>query len=241
LTIYKGIEITRPYNLSPDLLRKYESWGLIPEAPRGSNNYRQYSELHKAFFETTRNMLVGFSWTEVAAIMKLLVFHEHDEAIMLAIEYQQEKVKQYKESKQVISQLRHSIEHSQKEGLFPKKKDQKVTIGEVAKVIDLPVSTLRVWEKEGLFTPLRGENGYRYFDQGLIDTLLVVKSLRAAGLSFQQCLDILNDLEKNQHKDIIHVLENRAEELKEYIQKGLKALRYLDELMDIIQFEFLKL
>ena len=39
------------------------------------------------------------------------------------------------------------------------------TIGEVSKIFDLPISTLRYYDKEGLFPDLTRINGFRKFTE----------------------------------------------------------------------------
>jgi DNA-binding transcriptional MerR regulator len=229
---YRGIDITRPFHLSPDLLRRYETWRIIPRAKRGENNYRLYTETHKEFFQTSRKMLIGFSWTEVAKMMNCLVKKDSEGATVLAIEFQAKLVENYKEGKRVISQLRKTIsKQGTTEHSLAKRIDRLITISEASDIINLPVSTLRVWEQHHLFEAVRGDNNYRYFNKKLLNRLFIIKLLRLSGLGFNQCQDILTEIEQKNFNEIINVLEKRLVEMKIEINNGLKALGHLNDLI----------
>jgi DNA-binding transcriptional MerR regulator len=234
---YRGIDITRPLNLSSDLLRKYESWKLIPAAQRQKgNNYRIYTEVHKQFFIHSRKMLDGFSWTEVAKIMSRLVKGEVEEATVLAIELQAIRGKTYKQNQNVIDQLHQSI-GDQIENSYINLSSMKrhLMIREVSDLLNVPISTLRVWEQQKLFEPIRKGNNYRYFNQELVSRLFVIKLLRLSGLSFEQCSEILEDLDKKNYQEILSVLEKRIVEMKKEIKEGLKALGYFNDLVNFLE------
>ena len=233
MRIYRGIEITKPFNLSADLLRKYETWGFIPNAPRGKNNYRQYTELHKRFFEASRHMMAGYSWTEVAKMMRHLVNKERESAIILAVEFQAELVNNYKESTLVIEQLQSTL--SSQEITPQVQMDGAVTYKEVSKRLSLPISTLRVWEQQELFEANRGENNYRYFNGALINKLFIIKLLRLSGMGFEQCREILKGIEKKNYRDILPILQSRIVDMREQMNKGLKSLGTLNELVTYLE------
>lgn len=48
------------------------------------------------------------------------------------------------------------------------------SIGEISKMFDLPISTLRYYDKEGLFPHLKRVNGVRKFSENEIETLRVI-------------------------------------------------------------------
>ena len=52
------------------------------------------------------------------------------------------------------------------------------SIGEISKMFDLPISTLRYYDKEGLFPHLKRVNGVRKFSENEIETLRVIDCLK---------------------------------------------------------------
>ncbi len=59
------------------------------------------------------------------------------------------------------------------------------TIGEVSKMLDIPVSTLRYYDKEGLFPGMRRDSGIRKFSEQEIDALRVIECLKKSGLEIK--------------------------------------------------------
>ena len=52
------------------------------------------------------------------------------------------------------------------------------TIGQVSEMFELPVSTLRYYDKEGLFPDIKRISGIRKFDEKEIEAIRVIECLR---------------------------------------------------------------
>ena len=59
------------------------------------------------------------------------------------------------------------------------------TIGQVAEMFDLPISTLRYYDKEGLFPTLERKSGIRKFSDVEIDALRIIECLKSSGLEIK--------------------------------------------------------
>ena len=59
------------------------------------------------------------------------------------------------------------------------------TIGQVSEMFDLPVSTLRYYDKEGLFPELNRTSGIRQFTEKEIETLRVIECLKKTGMEIK--------------------------------------------------------
>lgn len=59
------------------------------------------------------------------------------------------------------------------------------TIGQISEMFDLPVSTLRYYDKEGLFPELNRTSGIRQFTEKEIETLRVIECLKKTGLQIK--------------------------------------------------------
>lgn len=59
------------------------------------------------------------------------------------------------------------------------------TIGEVSKLFGLPISTLRYYDKEGLFPGLLRESGIRKFSEKEIEALRIIECLKKSGLEIK--------------------------------------------------------
>lgn len=59
------------------------------------------------------------------------------------------------------------------------------TIGQVSEMFGLPVSTLRYYDKEGLFPSMERKNGIRKFGETELEALRVIECLKASGLEIK--------------------------------------------------------
>ena len=59
------------------------------------------------------------------------------------------------------------------------------TIGQVSEMFDLPISTLRYYDKQRLFPEMTRVSGIRKFDDTEIDALSVIECLKRSGLEIK--------------------------------------------------------
>lgn len=59
------------------------------------------------------------------------------------------------------------------------------TIGQVSKMFNLPISTLRYYDKEGLFPELERSSGIRQFGEQDLEALRVIECLKRSGLEIK--------------------------------------------------------
>lgn len=59
------------------------------------------------------------------------------------------------------------------------------TIGQVSEMFGLPISTLRYYDKEGLFPNMERQSGIRKFSENEIEALRVIECLKTSGLEIR--------------------------------------------------------
>ena len=59
------------------------------------------------------------------------------------------------------------------------------TIGQVSTMFDLPVSTLRYYDKEGFFPNLERKGNIRYFSDNELEALRIIECLKKSGLEIK--------------------------------------------------------
>lgn len=59
------------------------------------------------------------------------------------------------------------------------------TIGQVSEMFGLPISTLRYYDKEGLFPNMPRSSGIRKFDQKEIEAIRVIECLKQSGMKIK--------------------------------------------------------
>ena len=92
------------------------------------------------------------------------------------------------------------------------------SIGELAKLLEMPTSTLRYYDAQGLLVPeIRKNNKYRYYSEEQILDAMNIIQLKRMGISLQNIKLIL------EHKKLGDV-KNNLEELLEKYQKEIDEL-----------------
>lgn len=59
------------------------------------------------------------------------------------------------------------------------------TIGQISEMFNIPVSTLRYYDKEGLFPNMKRESDIRKFDDSEIETLRIIECLKKSGMEIK--------------------------------------------------------
>ena len=72
----------------------------------------------------------------------------------------------------------------------------------MSELLDISMDTLRNWERNGLLTVKRKDNGYRVYTDEDIRQLKIIRSLRCANYSLEAILRLLQHLSQNPDTDI---------------------------------------
>ncbi len=106
----------------------------------------------------------------------------------------------------------------------------KYTIGEVSKLRNIPISTIRYYDKEGLLPYVeRKETGYRVFDDNDLQMLSWIEVFRKIGMSIKDIRQFVN-LEKQgdstlqQRQDMLIEQKHRIEAQMNELSKELELL-----------------
>ena len=62
------------------------------------------------------------------------------------------------------------------------------TIGQVSAMFNLPVSTLRYYDKEGFFPNLERKGNIRYFSDNELEALRIIECLKKSGLEIKDIM-----------------------------------------------------
>lgn len=105
------------------------------------------------------------------------------------------------------------------------------SIGEISKMFQLPISTLRYYDKEGLFPQLKRVNGIRQFSENEIETLRVIDCLKRSGLEIKDIKEYMNlcslgNSTLKQRKEIFVKQKEEVLQEMEKLQKVLSMLNY---------------
>ncbi len=228
-SLIKPIDIARKLNISTSALRHYESWGIVPKVNRTPNGYRLYTEEHLAYFECIRAMYKGFGMDLVKKTMPLIQENKITEALWLVNESQANLHNEKLRAEQALQ----ALELEELESFTTRHSKEWYTIGEVAEEIDVPGSTLRHWEKEGLIIPERDlENGYRKYSRPDIRRLLIIRTIRAAVYSLDIVRGIVDEIDQNNLVQARKIARDSLMYMDYLIKEQLRGVYYLYKLCE---------
>ena len=108
------------------------------------------------------------------------------------------------------------------------------TIGEVSEMFNLPVSTLRYYDKEGLLPDLQRVSGMRRFSDKTVETLQVIECLKKSGMEIKDIKGIYEMVLPGQMKPIRSGMKCSC--VKE--RKAEREIRKLEKVLDMINTSF---
>ena len=105
------------------------------------------------------------------------------------------------------------------------------TIGQVSEMFRLPVSTLRYYDKEGLFPDMERKSGIRKFSDREIEAIRVIECLKASGLEIREIKQFMEWTTQGsatyaQRKPLFETRRKAVEEEIRQLQKTLDMLKY---------------
>lgn len=105
------------------------------------------------------------------------------------------------------------------------------TIGQVSEMFNIPISTLRYYDKEGLFPDMERQSGIRKFGEQELEALRVIDCLKASGLEIREIKQFMEWTKEGcstfaQRKQLFETRRAAVEEEISRLQKTLDMLRY---------------
>ena len=105
------------------------------------------------------------------------------------------------------------------------------TIGQVSEMFSLPVSTLRYYDKEGLFPGMERQSGIRKFSERELEALRVIECLKRSGLEIKEIKQFMEWCVKgastySERKKLFEARRKAVEEEMLRLQKTLDMLKF---------------
>lgn len=106
------------------------------------------------------------------------------------------------------------------------------SIGEVANATGIAISTLRYYDREGMFPDMeRSKGGIRVFSSKEIDTIRVIECLKSSGMSIKEIKEFLDwcqegDSSLSKRREMFYNRLKEVEKQIEILEKTKNILRY---------------
>ena len=106
-----------------------------------------------------------------------------------------------------------------------------MTIGKLAGICSVGVETIRYYERLGLIAPVeRSESGYRRYNQESVKRLRFIRHAKELGFTLKEIRELL-ELRRDPETGCSD-LKKRASEKKEQIEKKIKDLMRIKDVLD---------
>ncbi len=106
------------------------------------------------------------------------------------------------------------------------------SIGEISKMFNIPVSTLRYYDKEGLFPEIMRVSGIRKFSNNEIEALRVIECLKKSGLEIKDIKQFMKWTKLG--SETFKIRKELFERQKVSVEK---ELRQMEKVLDMIKFK----
>lgn len=228
---YKTAQIAKEIGIHPNTVRLYEELELIPNVERKPNGYRIFRDVHLEQFKLARTalkieVLQNGLRKKMIEIIKLSAKGEFEKAILCTENYINQIKIEKKNAEEAIEITRQLLDGTQEidNSAF-------LTRKEAADYLQVTIDTIRNWERNGLISIKRKQNGYRVYTQKDIELLKVIRSLRCANYSLAAILRLINELSVNVNADIREIIDTpkRNEDIISACDKLLTSLSNAEE------------
>lgn len=106
------------------------------------------------------------------------------------------------------------------------------TIGQISEMFNLPVSTLRYYDKQGLFPNIQRESGIRKFSDNEIEALRVIECLKKSGLEIKDIKKFMEWCSKGSS-----TYPNRRELMEKQRKTVENEIVRTQEVLDLLKFK----
>ncbi|WP_105972297.1 MerR family transcriptional regulator [Streptomyces geranii] len=194
----RPVDLARLSGLSTQQIRNYEDAGVLPPAARTESGYRVFGDAHRRALLTYRALQAGYGPLAATAVMRAV----HGGDVPGALALVDEAHAGMHEQRTALRATREALEalagrRPPPQPTPPTPGTADLRIGEVAALLGVRTSALRVWESAGLLTPPR-ERGtrYRQFGPDDIRDARLIHTLRRSHYLLDQIRPVLDELRR---------------------------------------------
>ncbi|MFY1702715.1 MerR family transcriptional regulator [Micromonospora sp. WMMA1923] len=225
----RGVDLAATVGISVQQVRNYVDLGVLPPVSRTPSGYRVFTTAHARALTVARQVAEGHGWTRTREIMAAV--HRGDPAAALAsldgghAELDRERA----DIRRVLAAFETVVA-----GPAPAPVRRRGSrIGEVAALVGVRTSQLRVWEARGLLRPTRQPGtGYRVYDEAELRAAQVVTLLRRGDYPFDIVHAVLDEIRSTGSPQRVRAeLARREQELN---RRSLRRLRGSSALHDYL-------
>ncbi|CAL9477796.1 TioE family transcriptional regulator [Streptomyces sp. Tu 3180] len=191
----RSVDLARLAGVSTQQIRNYEESGVLPPATRTPSGHRVFGEAHRRALLAYRALLGGYGPVTATPVMRTV----HDGDVPAALALVDAAHAALHEERASLRAAREALEAlgapaGEEPAPVPR---AGLRIGEVAALLGVRTSALRVWEAAGLLAPRR-ERGtrYRVYGPAEVRDARIVHTLRRSHHLFDQIRPVLEGMRR---------------------------------------------
>ncbi|TLF76883.1 MerR family transcriptional regulator [Nocardia cyriacigeorgica] len=226
----RPIDLAREHRLSAQAIRNYEDAGILPPSERTAAGYRRYTPLHAQALRTFLALRAGHGHEQAAEIMRA-INRGNTESAYRRIDAAHVALLAERETRLEVASGLGALSTTP-----PPVPGPPLTVGELARRIDVHPATLRTWESEGILHPHRNRTtGYREYGPDSVRDADIARQLRRGGYPLHKVAQFLDSVRDAGGADALHAfLEAWQHRLDTRSRALLSAAAQLDAYLDLI-------
>ncbi|WP_187689219.1 MerR family transcriptional regulator [Nocardia wallacei] len=186
----RPIDLAREHGLSAQAIRNYDDAGILPPTERSEAGYRRYTPLHAQALRAFLALRRGHGHERAMEIMRAA--HRGDtESVYRLIDAAHVALAAERDTRAEVATALAGLSDATPAPL----RGRPLTVGELARRLDIHPATLRTWETEGILHPGRDPaTGYRTYGTAEVRDAEIARQLRRGGHPLRQVAQFLDSL-----------------------------------------------
>lgn len=187
----RPIDLARVAGVSAQQIRNYEDAGVLPPAPRTPSGHRRYDDSHREALVAYRALAAGYGPQTAQQTMRAI--HAGDTAGALAVvDAAHASIHQQRQFLRDTGTALAAVAEQEPDAV-----PATLYIRDVARLLGVRTSALRVWEAAGLLAPGRERGtGYRVYAAADVRDARMVQLLRQSNYPLDQIGPVLDGLRR---------------------------------------------
>ncbi|MEV4598991.1 MerR family transcriptional regulator [Amycolatopsis sp. NPDC049253] len=185
----RPIDLAREHGLSAQAVRNYDDAGVLPPTERSDTGYRRYTPLHAQALRAFLTLRSGHGHQPTVEIMRSIHRDDTESAYRL-IDAAHVALLAERDTRTEVATALSSLSTAP-----APRQGAPLTVGELARRLDVHPATLRAWETEGILRPERDRaTGYRAYGPDCVRDAEIARQLRRGGYLLRQVAQFLDSL-----------------------------------------------
>lgn len=202
-------DLARAVGIHPNTVRLYADWGLIPPVERSPSGYRLFTQRHLDCLRLARMIYAApYPGRGFRALGGEIIKRAVEEDWQGALDKAQEHLTVVDAELRQAESAADTLEHWAQTTDSDSSEENRLSIGEVSKLLGLSIDVIRNAERNGLITiPRNSYNKYRLFGKKEIERLRIIRMLTKAGYSHMAILRMFLELDAGRTRNLRQVLD----------------------------------